>query len=71
MKFICAECKKENPHFKGLLDHYKDKHPGLLKRFQIRHIPSTITGLIYSPNIETALKFHQWDQKDCKIKEVK
>jgi len=71
VKFICSVCKQETPHFKGLLDHYKDKHTNLLKRYQIRHIPSMVTLLAYSPDAKTAIKAQNWNKKDCKIKEVK
>ncbi len=72
MKFICAVCKQETPHFKGLLDHYKDKHPGLLNRYEIRHIPSATKLLAYSPDADTAIEAQGWNREDCsKIKEVK
>ena len=70
MKFICAVCKQETPHFKGLLDHYNAKHPGLLKPYQIKHIPSKVTLLTYSPDADTAIKAEKWNKKDCKIKEI-
>ena len=70
LKFICSRCKQETPHFKGLLDHYTEKHPDLLKRWQIRHIPSKVTLLTHSPDATTAIKAQKWDKKDCKIKEV-
>lgn len=70
MKFICAMCKQETPHFKGLLDHYTEKHPGLLKRYEIKNIPSRVTLLTHSPNADTAIKAQNWDKKNCKVKEV-
>jgi len=70
LKFICAICKQETPHFKGLLDHYKDKHPGLLKRYEIKHPPSRVTLLTHSPDADTAIKAQKWNKKDCKIKEI-
>lgn len=71
MKFICAVCKQETPHFKGLLDHYKDKHPGLLRRYEIKHPLSGVTLLAYAPDAATAIKAQSWNKRDCKIKEVK
>ncbi len=72
MKFICSICGQELPHFKGLLDHYKKTHPDLLKRYQIKHIPSTITLLAYSPNASVLIKAQGWNKQDCaSIKEVK
>ena len=70
MKFICAICKEEMPHFKGLLDHYKEKHPDLLRRYEIKHTPSRVTLLAHSPDADTAIKAQNWDTKDCKIKEI-
>lgn len=71
LKFICSRCKQETPHFKGLLDHYKDKHPGLLKRYEIKNISSRVTLLTDSPGADTAIKAQKWAKKDCKIKEIK
>jgi len=71
VKFICAICNQETPHFKGLLDHYKAKHPRLLKRYEIKHPLSGVTLLAYSPDANTAIKAQNWHKKDCKVKEVK
>lgn len=69
MKFICNKCGKECPHFKGLLDHYREKHPEYLKRYEIRHGNTVL--LTPAPDIDTVLKVEGWKKKDCKIKEVK
>jgi len=72
LKFICAICKEEMPHFKGLLDHYLEKHPELLHRYEIKHTPSRVTLLAYSPDAKTAINAQGWNRKDCtNIKEVK
>jgi len=70
VKFICSICKQDTPHFKGLLDHYKSKHPGLLKRYEIKHPLSKVTALIYAPDASTAIKAQGWHKKDCKVKEI-
>ena len=70
LKFICAVCKQETPHFKGLLDHYQEKHPEFLRRYEIKNTPSRVTLLTHSPNADTAIKAQKWDKEDCKIKEV-
>jgi len=71
VQFICSVCKQKTPHFKGLLDHYKATHTGLLKRYEIKHILSRVTLLAYSPDANTAIKAQNWEKKDCKIKEIK
>jgi len=70
LKFICATCKEELPHFKGLLDHYTEKHLGLLKRYEIKNASSRVTLLTHSPDADTAIKAQRWKKKDCKIKEI-
>ena len=70
LKFICSSCKQETPHFKGLLDHYAEKHPSLLRRYEIKNTPSRVTLLTHSPDADTAIKAQNWNKKDCKIKEI-
>lgn len=71
MKFICATCGNEQLHFRGLIDHYKDEHPELLRRYEIKHKPSRVTALISSPNAEIVLEVEEWRKEDCRIKEIK
>lgn len=72
MNFTCEQCGKGTHHFKDYLDHYKKKHPGMLKRYDINHTISGIRLKGYALTPDILLKLHDWKKEDCsKIKEIK
>lgn len=70
IKFTCNYCGLECPHFKALLEHYKECHEDKLNRYEIKHYALKQVALIYATSEDEALQGLDWLKEDCKIRSI-
>lgn len=75
LKFYCTACMNKGilnglPHFRALIEHYEEAHPGQLKRYEIKNKGLKQTALLEAPSAVDACQSLGWPMNKCKIKEI-